>query len=104
MLWDFMEIALIVLIAVLVFTQVLYPAWKETPLFPLFRKRGKLEKKMTGVRGAVSDAELANKIRREGDRLKRTRQSAPHSAKGHGRNSSSPAGEAPPAASPEEDK
>jgi hypothetical protein len=59
-----LRLAVPVLIAVFVVTQVMVPLWGNVPLFPMFRRR-KLVKKLTEVRGAVDDAELKRQINEE---------------------------------------
>ena len=62
----------IVLFAVFMFTQVIMPAVENRPLFPFFRPRRKLERKLTEARGEVSDAQLRREIDMTEDQAEQT--------------------------------
>ena len=53
---------LLVLVAV---TQLVIPLWRGTPLFPLFRREGKLEGELERARQVRLEAELRERIERE---------------------------------------
>ena len=46
-------------------TQVFVPMWNERPLFPLFRKRRKLEKTLVQLHERQDEAALSERIRNE---------------------------------------
>lgn len=43
-------------------TQVVLPLWRDTPLFPMFRREGRLQHELTEATEKVVEAELEKKI------------------------------------------
>ncbi len=46
-------------------TQILLPTLNRLPLFPVFRRRAKIEKEIIRVRGEQADKDLDQKLRQE---------------------------------------
>ena len=57
-----LELIFVMLFVVFMLTQVLLPAATNEPLFPFFKRRRKLEQKLTEARGEVADAQLRKEI------------------------------------------
>lgn len=43
-LWPILQYLLIIILAIFLFLQVVYPVWTNSPIFPIFRRKKKVEK------------------------------------------------------------
>lgn len=66
------ELVAAVFLVVAVFTQLVRPLWRGTPVFPLLRtKEGRLESELANVRQAKIEAKLQKQIEDEGQNITR---------------------------------
>ena len=56
------ELVVMALLLYLGVTQVILPLWRGTPLFPMFRREGRLQHDLTEATEKVVEAELESKI------------------------------------------
>lgn len=68
-----MELVLMSLLLYLGITQVVLPLWRETPLFPMFRKEGRLQHDLVEANEDVAEAELEKKIAETAQRAESVR-------------------------------
>ena len=61
----YVEILLIVVVIVVFATQVFIPLWRGTPLFPYFRKEGRLNARLKEDRQSAVESDLEAKLNRE---------------------------------------
>jgi hypothetical protein len=69
MLLHILEASLALLVAIIVISQIIVPGFKSEKLFPVFRKRRRLESDLALVRTEVADQELMQRIREEASKL-----------------------------------
>lgn len=70
MFFKVIEIVLIVSFAVFVISQMIVPPFRGRPMFPLFRKQGKLEKEAAELKQAAFEKELEDKINQQREKQK----------------------------------
>ena len=56
------ELVVAVLLLYLGVTKIVLPLWRDTPLFPMFRREGRLQHELTEATEKVVEAELERKI------------------------------------------
>ncbi|RJQ14758.1 hypothetical protein C4553_00330 [Candidatus Parcubacteria bacterium] len=78
------ELAGVVLFFYAAVTQVVIPLWKNTPLFPFFRRKRQLEVRITEARGAVEEADLEQSLKRTEAEAARRRPRGRQSTTGSG--------------------
>jgi hypothetical protein len=64
------QFALIMILLVLVVTQMTIPALKNQPIFPIFRKRKKLEDELSILNEMEEDEKIAKKIAVKSKKMK----------------------------------
>ena len=61
----FAEIVVIALVLLVFGTQVFFPLWRGTPIFPFFRRERKLEAQLAKLRQVTLEADIERDIARE---------------------------------------
>ena len=67
------ELVVTVLLLYLGVTQVVLPLWRDTPLFPMFRREGRLQHDLAEATEGVVEAELEKKIAETAQRAESVR-------------------------------
>lgn len=57
-----LELVVTALLLYLGVIQVVLPLWRDTPLFPMFRREGRLQHELTEAAEKVAEAELEKRI------------------------------------------
>lgn len=68
-----LELVVMVLLLYLGVTQVVSPLWRDTPLFPMFRREGRLQHELAEATEKVVEAELEKKIAETAQRAESVR-------------------------------
>ena len=82
------ELVVVVSLLCLGVTQVVLPLWQGTPLFPRFRREGRLQHELAEANENVTEAELEKDIAektREAESVRRTVHKPVRSASGSGK-------------------
>ena len=67
----FVETSIVVLTVVTVITQVVMPLWNDRPLFPVFRRKHKLQNDLLSAKEAVDEGKLEEQIQKTKSRVTR---------------------------------
>lgn len=84
-----LELVLMSLLLYLGITQVVLPLWRDTPLFPIFRRESRLQHELAEATEKVVEADLEQKIVETAQKAESIRRAARRSTKpisGSGRN------------------
>ena len=77
----FLELVVTAFLLYLGVTQVVLPLWRDTPLFPMFRREGHLQHELTEATENVVEAELEKKIAVTTQKAESVRRKVSHSAR-----------------------
>ena len=67
------ELVVVAFLLYLGVTQVVLPLWRDTPLFPMFRREGRLQHELAEATEKVVEAELEKKIAETAQRAESVR-------------------------------
>ncbi|OGN02421.1 MAG: hypothetical protein A2655_01680 [Candidatus Yanofskybacteria bacterium RIFCSPHIGHO2_01_FULL_43_42] len=67
------ELVVVALLLYLGVTEVVLPLWRNTPLFPMFRREGRLQHELAEATESVVEAELEKKIAETAQRAESVR-------------------------------
>ena len=75
MIWRILlEVAVFVFVPLFVVTQMIAPAWRGRPMFPLFRKKPVVLDRLDAAKSSIADAELDLRVRaveREAEKIRK---------------------------------
>lgn len=76
-----LELVVAVFLLYLGVTQVVLPLWRDTPLFPMFRREGRLQHELAEATEKVVEADLERKIAETAHRAESVRRTVHRSAR-----------------------